>query len=144
MLKFTFTVWHDIVISVVKLRKVVWFSYRNIMRTKKDECTKIIKYFYYFFLFCFSIKVVKSHTRLLTLTIRALKVKRNISQQYILSQTVFYQAHKFSFLMNIIQNVFDSPFFFFTQKHFYSQCSISQRSWELLVLFFIENTVKSL
>lgn len=62
------------------------------MRTKKDKCTKIIKYFIKFFC-CFSVKVVKSHTRLLNPYYKGLKVKkkekRNISKQYILSQTVF-------------------------------------------------------
>lgn len=51
------------------------------MRTKKDKCTKIIKYFIKFFC-CFSVKVVKSHTRLLNPYYKGLKVKKKRKKKH--------------------------------------------------------------
>lgn len=90
------------------------------MRTKKDKCTKIIKYFIKFFC-CFSVKVVKSHTRLLNPYYKGLKVKKKketFQNNTFLVKQSFNKLIKFSFLMNIIQKRFDSLLY---TQHFYSQ-----------------------
>ncbi len=74
---------------------------------------------------------------------KGLKVKRNISQQYILSQIVSYQDHKVFVFNEHCSKRFDSPFFFYIKTLLFTMFYFS-KELRMNCSFFIENTVKSL